>query len=287
MKTLLSVHQRVADARRVLRDAGLSVAEADLSARMLAEHVLGWSAERYFSDASDPEPDAFADRYSALIARRAAREPLPYITGFREFWGRQFYVTPDVLIPRPETELIVEFALGLYPERMSRIRSVDVGTGSGCLAITIGCERPRAEILATDISEAALRVARRNAAQHGVADRVRFAQGNMLAGIDDTFDLIVANPPYVRSGDRNGLQPEVRAEPDVALYSGEQGLDAIRRLIKEAPPRMHPSGYLVFEFGLGQELDIEQLVDESDLLALVELRRDLQGIPRTAVAKRR
>jgi release factor glutamine methyltransferase len=276
----------VAAARRQLCDAGLSVAEADLSARLLAEHLLGWSRERFLADAADPEPTGFATRYDAAVARRALREPLPYITGEREFWGLSFEVTPDVLIPRPETELIVEAALDIHPERHEALRVADVCTGSGCVAVAIAHERPLASVVATDISEAALAVARRNAAQHGVAERIELVCGDLLSRVPGPFDLIVANPPYVRVGDREGLQPEVRVEPDVALYSGSDGLDVIEQLIDEAPERLREAGHLIFEFGLGQDLEIEQLIEASRRLSLVGVRRDLQGIARTAIAKR-
>ena len=282
----MTIHDQVAAARHRLRDAGLSAAEADLSARVLAEHVLGWSAEKFFTDGFATEPAGFRSRYDAAVARRAAREPLPYITGEREFWGLSFEVTPAVLIPRPETELIVEAALDIHRNRDARIDIADVCTGSGCVAVALAHERPAASVLATDISEAALTVARRNAERHDVSDRVRFLRADLLRNVQGSFDLVVANPPYVRSGDRNGLQPEVREEPEVALYSGVDGLDAIARLVADAPGHLRNEGHLIFEFGLGQELDVEQLITAADGLSLVELRRDLQGIARTAVAKR-
>src|SRR5262245_1219252 len=226
-----TIHQRVADGRQRLRAAGLSSAEADISARALAEHLLGWTTERFLADASDAEPMDFAGRFDAVIARRAAREPLAYIVGYREFWGLPFEVTPAVLIPRPETELIVEAALELHGDVEAPLAIADVGTGSGCVAIALAIERPRACLLATAISTEALAVARRNAARHCVSARVHFASADLLLGIDGPFDLIVANPPYVRDGDSPGLQPEVRNEPKVALYGGTHGLDAIARLV--------------------------------------------------------
>jgi release factor glutamine methyltransferase len=281
-----TIHAHVAAARQQLRAAGLSSAEADLSARVLAEHLLGWSSERFLIDAVEPEPDGFPARYDAVIARRAAREPVPYITGRREFWGLSFEVTPDVLIPRPETELIVEATLDLFPDAAVPFRAADLCTGSGCVGIAIAHERPRASILATDISNAALAVARRNAVRHGVADRIQFECADLLQNVSGTFDLIAANPPYVRSGDRPALQPEVREEPDVALFSGPEGLDVTRRLITDAPAHLRHGAHLVFEFGLGQDVEIEGLIAASPSLTLIEMRRDLQGIARTAIAKR-
>ncbi len=281
-----TIHQRVAAGRSRLREAGLSPAEADISARALAEHLLGWSTERFLVDAVEAEPHDFAARFDAVVARRAAREPLAYIVGVREFWGLPFEVTPDVLIPRPETELIVEAALGLYPHRDAPLTIADVCTGSGCLGVAIAIERPRASIVATDISEAALVVARRNADRHDVAARVRFVAADLLSGVEGPFDLIVANPPYVRDRDSRGLQPEVRNEPDVALFGGTEGLDAITRLLGEVPSRLTMGAHFIFEFGFGQEIEVEQLIERSAAFTLVDLRRDLQGIARTAIVKR-
>jgi release factor glutamine methyltransferase len=281
-----TIAERVATARLQLLEAGLSSAEADTSARVLAEHTLGWSRERFLTDARSAEPAEFASRYAAVVARRASREPLPYITGTREFWGLSLGVTPDVLIPRPETELIVETALELFPDRNAVFTMADVCTGSGCVAIAVAVERPHASIVATDISERALGIARRNAVRHDVVARIRLLRTDLLESVGSEFDLIVANPPYVRAVDRPGLQPEVREEPDVALFGGDDGLENIRRLIEQAPGCMRPAAHLVFEFGFGQELDVERLIGETPNLTLLGLRRDLQGIARTAVARR-
>jgi release factor glutamine methyltransferase len=283
----VNIHERVAAGRQRLREAGLSENESGLGARLLAEHVLGWTEERFLVDAGAPEPDEFHERYEALVGRRADREPLSYIVGRREFWGLEFEVSPDVLIPRPETELIVEAALDLCPGRDAPIAVMDVGTGSGCVAVSIARERPAARATASDISEAALAVARRNAARLGVAERVHFVRTDLMDGVENGFDLIVANPPYVRDRDRFGLQPEVAREPAVALYGGSNGLDTIARLLMEAPTRLRPGASLVFEFGCGQEIDVEALIDRTTDLAFVGFRRDLQGLARTAVARRR
>jgi release factor glutamine methyltransferase len=282
-----TVFERVAAARTRLREAGLSASEADLGARLLAEHALGWTTAQMLADGRDDEPPEFGARFDALVDRRARREPLAYIVGTREFWGLALEVTPDVLIPRPETELIVEAALDLHPDRHGPLTVADICTGSGCVAIALAHERPSWTILATDISPSALIVAGRNAARHDVDRRVHFAQADLLDRIDGPFDLIVANPPYVRAGDRPGLQPEVREEPDVALFGGPDGLDVIERFVGQAPSRLRPGAYFIFEFGFGQEIEVERIVGNSDALTLVDMRRDLQGIARTAVTRRK
>jgi release factor glutamine methyltransferase len=282
-----SIHQKVAEARGRFRDAGLSSKGAELDARLLAQFVLGWSAERFIVCGHDPEPPDFARKYDALVERRLGREPFAYIVGQQEFWGLPFDVSPAVLIPRHETELIVEVALELFPDPGSSLSAADLGTGSGCLAVALATERPAARIVATDISATALETARRNAARHGVADRIRFRLADLLDGLEGPFDMIACNPPYVAERDRRGLQPEVRDhEPDVALFGGADGFHIVERLVGGASICLRSGGYLLFEFGLGQDERIESLVAGTDRLRLLELRRDLQGIARTAVVQR-
>jgi release factor glutamine methyltransferase len=284
----MSIHIHVAAARQRLRDAGISQTESDLDARLLAQHVLGWSTDRFLVDANTQAPDGFTPQYQTLVERRVTREPLAYIVGVREFWGLALEVTPDVGIPRPATELIVEALFDLYRDRTAPLRVADICTGCGCVAVAIAHERPTARVVAADISAEALEVARRNAVRHGVGDRVSFCRGDLLHGIDGQFDAVVANPPYVVDGARNALQPEVRDfEPALALYGGREGLDLLTRLVADAPAHLHTGGYLIFEFGLGQDVEIEDLIAGSPALELVELRRDLEGIARTAVARRR
>ncbi len=280
-----TIRLRVAEARERLRRAGIGPDEADIDARLLAEHVLGWTTERFFIDGSAPPPAGFDDRFEALVARRAAREPFAYIVGAREFWGLRFEVTPAVLIPRPETELIVEAVLELVNDAVA-VRIADVGTGSGCLAVPIARERPQSSIVATDISEEALAVARRNADRHGVAGRIQFRHTDLLDGIAGPLDLVISNPPYVREIDRADIQSEVRWEPSGALFAGDEGLDVIRRLLPQAASRLTPGGTLIFEIGFGQADAVAELISAAPGLTMCELRRDLQGIPRVAVAKR-
>jgi release factor glutamine methyltransferase len=280
------VWRKVAAAAERLREAGIPAGEARLDARLLAQAVLGWTTERMLASPSADEPPAFGHQYEPLVARRAAREPLAYVLGRREFWGLDMEVSPAVLIPRPETELMVEAALErLAPDAASRV--ADIGTGSGCLAVAIARERPLAHVTATDVSAAALAVARRNATRHGVADRVRFAETDLLDGIDGPFDLIVSNPPYVAEADRPALPPEVRDyEPAGALFAGPDGLAVIGRLVTAAPAHLDSGGHLIIEFGAGQNRGVERLVARVEGLTLVEIRRDLAGVPRTAIVRR-
>jgi release factor glutamine methyltransferase len=268
--------------------AGIGSEEAGSSARLLAEYALGWDRARFLTLAHEPEPPDFAKLYAALVRRRATREPSAYITGQKEFWGLSFEVSSDVLIPRPETELIVEAALELFGRDCERAMTIaDAFTGSGCLAIALASELHGASFVATDISDRALDVARRNAVRHRVADRICFKRINVLDGADGPFDLIVANPPYVRQGDEPALQPEVREyEPAVALYGGDSGLDFVATVVEQSAARLRSDGYLMFEFGCGQDPAVEELIQKAEGLTMVALRRDLQGVARTAIARR-
>ena len=198
--------------------SGVERDAAGIDAEVLARHALGWDRAKLIADGRGPAPDTFVARYAPLVDRRSRREPVAMITGRREFWGLDFEVTPDVLIPRPESELIVEAVCarrrGGWPARI-----LDVGTGSGCLAVALAHELPDARLVATDISAAALTVAARNAARHGVAGRIQFVRGNFLAPIAGPVDVVVSNPPYVPATVQ--LSPDITYyEPAVALYSG-------------------------------------------------------------------
>jgi release factor glutamine methyltransferase len=212
---------------------------------------------------------------------------MAYILGRQEFWGLTFEVTSDVLIPRPETEGVVEALLELRPERTAPLRIVDVGTGSGCLAVALASLYPYAQVIACDVSEPALAVAARNAARHRVANRTAFIRSDMLGDLDGDFDVIVSNPPYIPDSERLNLAPEVRDhEPAIALFSGPAGTQAIATLVQRAPARLAGNGLLIVEFGFGQEAQVRALVDAQPGLVLLGIRRDLQGIPRTVVAAR-
>ena len=226
-------------------------------------------------------------RYREHIRRRAAGEPVQYILGQTEFYGRDFRVTPAVLIPRPETEVLVERVL----ERIEGIQDpivADIGTGSGVIAVTIAAERPDARVTATDISPDALAIARENASVHECADRIDFREGDLLAPLgEERCHAVVSNPPYVADADRETLQREVRDhEPSEALFGGPDGLAIIRRLVESAPEHTLPGGIVAFEIGAGQADAVRSLWHDAAPDWDVEVARDLAGVERIVIASR-
>jgi len=257
-----------------------------LEAEVLARHLLGWDAATWIVRQREPASSWFQDALDRTVERRQRREPVAYITGRREFFGREFLVTPDVLIPRPETELVVETVLGILQPLDRPAAIADVGTGSGCVGLTIAAERPGTSIYATDVSTGALAVAARNAAALGVRDAVDFVQTSLVGGAEDRFDVVASNPPYVSLQDREDLEADVRDfEPSVALFGGADGLDVIRALAPAARRALVPEGSLVMELGAGQADRVRAILTSAGL-AVVRFVPDLAGIPRVAVARR-
>ena len=289
MTLAASVLDRVGAAATRLTAAGLPRAAAALDAEVLARHVLGWDRAAYLCHRRDAAPPGFAARYTALLDRRAGREPVASIVGGREFWGLAIDVTPSVLTPRPETELLVEEALRLAGQSAAGAPCiVDAGAGSGCVAIALATELPAARIIATDVSGDALAVARRNADRHGVGRRIAWVRTSGLDGLSVTPDVIVSNPPYVPDGELGGLPPEVRDfEPRTALAGGRDGLVLVRMLLGAAARRLAPGGHLVIELGRGQAAAVRAAIASQPRLTLVKVRDDLQGIPRAIVVQRR
>jgi release factor glutamine methyltransferase len=289
-----------------LRDA--DVPSFTLSAELLLLHAIGHDRTWLYAHPEEIIPDADAQRFFALIARRAAGEPTQHLTGKQEFWGLELEVTPDVLIPRPETEHVIEVALDRLALREIRagrppknagagLQIADIGTGSGCIAIALAKELPGAALYATDISRAALEVARRNAARHAVADRIRFIQCNLMADIPlvgaiesarqlPSLDLIVSNPPYIGRRETPTLPREVRDhEPAVALFGGEEGYELYGDLIAQAAVHLKPGGILVLELGHDSLSAVQPLLDSADWTN-VGVTNDLAGIPRVIAAER-
>ena len=284
--------ETIAAARReiiqILKQAGTE------SPELTADILIGFVIERdRIFVISRPEyqlDDASRARLGDITARRARGEPLQYITGEREFYGRAFYMTPDVLIPRPETEFLIETAVGLIRKNRERfpstIRLADVGTGSGCIAVSMLREIPDARCLAIDCSFPALTVAGKNARRHGVAGSMTPLCGDLFTGFAsrECFDLILSNPPYVARMDYNILPVEVREfEPDLALFGGDDGLEIYRRLIPGSFERLAAGGYMLLELGAGQAVDVECMATEAGFVTEMVVK-DLQGIPRCLVA---
>jgi release factor glutamine methyltransferase len=257
-------------------------ANARRDAELLLLHITGLTRAELMTHPNRELSESQMSAYSAAIARRKQHEPVQYITGTLEFYGRSFAVTPAVLIPRPETEHLVEAVLALQPAPKGIL---DIGTGSGILAITLALELPNATVTATDISAAALDVAQRNAAVLGAADRIRFVESDLFAALaNERFDCIVANPPYVATDEV--LEPQVRDyEPVTALYAGEDGLAVYRRLIPQAFEHLEAGGHLLLEIGHGQRDAVAGLLraDSFDSIRFID---DLQGIPRVTSARK-
>ena len=282
-----SPHPGMTDAAS--RVAGL-LAQARLvidpvDADLLLAQVLGKSRTWLFAHAGDAVDPADADRFRALLARRIAGEPVAYLIGTRGFWTLDLAVTPATLVPRPETELLVELALARLPFG-APVRVADLGTGSGAIALALAKERPQAEVVATDASEAALAVARSNAVRNALHD-VTFRAGSWLDPLaGETFDLIVSNPPYIADGDPHLGQGDLRFEPPMALSSGVDGLDAIRVITRDAPACLCPGGWLLLEHGWDQAPAVRALLAAAGFEA-VATHQDLAQRDRVTLGRRR
>lgn len=271
------------EGRERLRSPSVAPYEAEELLASASGKPRSWFHARRREEAGEADAGRFRD----LVARRAAGEPLQYLLGEWEFLGRTFRVDPRALIPRRETEAIVEMARDAAPSARSVL---DAGTGSGILAVSIALERPGARVVAVDRSEAALALARANAALHGVAGRVSFVASDWLSGLAPRplFDLAVANPPYVPRADAPHVEKTVSDhEPHLALFGGDDGLDAVRVLLAELPARLAAGAPFLFEIGYGQAREASGLVEASPAFLLEDVRLDAAGIPRTVLARRR
>lgn len=247
-----------------------------LEAEVLLAHLLGRTRVALLAHPEIPLTETRLRRYFALVDRRAEGEPLPYLTGEIEFFGLPFTVTPEVLIPRPETEQLVDLALRWMKSHPVQ-EVVDVGTGSGCIAVALAVRAPDVRIYATDLSVAALEVARTNAERHGVARRITFLHGDLLAPLLGPVDLIVSNPPYVANREWETLPPSVRQEPREALLAGPEGLDVLRRLLSQAGEALRPDGLLLVEIGEHQGAAVQALARRTFPEAEVQVLPDLAG----------
>jgi release factor glutamine methyltransferase len=298
MPAATAMDVRTALKEGIARLAWAQVPSRTLAAELLLMHALERDRTWIYSHPEQMVPQAAAEAYFALVARRAAGEPTQYLIGKQEFWGLDFEVTPAVLIPRPETEHVIEVLLERLgspdstraTDKRPNLRIADVGTGSGCLAIALARELSHAEIFATDISSAALIVARRNAARHGVNDRVHFLECDLLgawAGSQPTFDAIVSNPPYVGRGEADELAREVRDhEPDAALFGGSTGVEIYARLVEQAGWQLRSGGILVLELGYHSLEHVSAIFETRVGWRNVAITPDLAGIARVLAAER-
>ncbi len=274
-QTLKQLRRR---AEERLRDAGVDT--PGLDARLLVEHALGLTRDQLLTRADDPLSDADAARALDLVARRAAREPVGRILGHREFWTVDLALNPDTLEPRPDTETVVEAALDAIPDRAAPLRLLDLGTGTGCILLALLAELPNATGLGVDLSPGAVAAAAANAGRNGLEGRARFRTGDWGAGLDERFDLVVSNPPYIPSADIAGLQPEVRDhDPARALDGGADGLDAYRAIAAQLPGLLVPGGSAALEVGQGQAAAVARLLEAAGL-SVTGLFRDLGGVER-------
>lgn len=266
----------------LLRCAAQTIGRVD--AEWLLAHVLARPRGWLLAHAHDAVPEAAEARFAELVARRQAGEPVAYLTGVQGFWTLQLEVSPATLIPRPETELLVELALARLP-RDAASRIADLGTGSGAIGLALAEERPQATVVATDASAGALAVARRNAARNRIGN-ITFREGDWFTPLHgDAFDLIASNPPYIAGGDSHLREGDLRFEPPAALASGAHGLDAIRTIAQGAPAHLHPGGWLLLEHGLDQGAAVRGLLHAAGFRE-VATRRDLEARERVTIGRR-
>ncbi len=290
----MTLREHVANAARRLKQAGIKDSEAFADAELLARHILDWDRSTYLLRNHEAPPQTFDIAYETTIKRRSEREPTSLITEQREFWGLEFSIKPGVLIPRPETELIVETAIELFPDRAEAEFSIaDIGTGSGCLAVALALEFPRSIVNALDTSVTALAIAKHNCVRHSVNDRITLVENSfqnwlpMRNSPAYELDLIVANLPYIPQNTIKTLSPEVRIyEPYCALDGGPDGLFLLRKLLEIVPTCLNIKGVLLIEIGYGQAPALQEALKSIPNLVLHGFRSDLQGVSRTAIVKR-
>ena len=260
------------------------IPDSNLEAEVLLRHVLTYDRARYYASLGDTVLPEDIECALALAERRINREPLAYITGHREFYRLDFCVTPSALIPRQETELLVDEALKFAAESHDgNILVADIGTGSGAIAVSIAVNLPSARVYATDCSKEALEIADLNRRNHGVADRILLLEGDLLQPLSFPVDLIVSNPPYIASHLLSGLAPEVRSEPLLALDGGKEGLEVISRLLEQAPAKLKPGGSILIEISPEQAAPVREMAELLFPTAVVSYANDLLGHPRCVI----
>jgi release factor glutamine methyltransferase len=286
----VTLAEAINNAANLLSTAGIT--NARLDAEVLLSHIIVKDRVWLITHRDDVLDEKLQRDFADMIQRRTRREPLQHIIGNQEFWGLVFKVSPDVLIPRPETEFIVEAALAIVQDRNTLVRIIDLCTGSGCIAVSLAKELTAARVIATDVSEKALAVARENTRRHGVSEHIRFLLGDLFEPLEELdirgqMDIIVSNPPYVQAGVLSTLQPEVRDyEPEIALISGPEGTEMAKRIIQRAPEYLKKNGALIMEMGLGQAKALTRMVEATGAYGYSELLKDLAGIERVLIVRK-
>ena len=276
----------ISEAAKRLEEVGIEAGAAE--AELILCDLLDCTRLHLFLQGSSLLNDELMEKFNAIIEKRLSRYPLQYILGSSWFYGRKFKVTEAVMVPCPETEILMDSVLRSARFCPSKpVRILDIGTGSGVLALTLKLENPELEITASDVSEEALAVARENAARFKIEDDIRFLRSDLFAAIrdDEKFDIIASNPPYITTGDYEDLPPEVKADPTVSLLAGELGLDIIERILIEAPDHLNVPGYLIFEVGDNQAQGIFEIVDQDKRYSDCMLIKDLADIDRIVLCK--
>ncbi len=276
--------QYISEKAKILEAAGIESGKAELE--IILCHVLEVDRLHLYLHGVRLLDENALKRVDEIIERRATRHPLQYILGEAWFYGRRFFVSPLVMVPTPETELLCEYALGFVRDQLyDAPRILDLGVGCGVISVTLACELSQATILALDVSADAIEVARRNAREHGVMNRIEFRQSDSFTAVaaHESFDLILSNPPYIRESEYDDLSPEVKADPKVALVAGEDGLDTIRTIIRDAPKHLAKGGRIMFEIGYDQAQHVAELTENDERYRLTDIVRDLNDLDRLVI----
>jgi release factor glutamine methyltransferase len=277
-------HRLIKTAERDLKKAGIESAVAEIE--IILEYLLGVERIDLYLHGPQLIDDNILNRFNDIVKRRLTRYPLQYILGEMYFYGRKFELTPSVMVPTPETELLCELAINYINNEEIRKGSIlDIGTGSGVIAVTMACEVQDLTVTTADISPEALEIAKQNAVNHEVAARINFIQSDIFSNIqqDNKFDLILSNPPYISEEEYKALPPEVLADPKIALVSGAEGLDLIKKIMNKAPGYLKPDGRLMFEIGYNQSALVAQISEKDLRYKSISIIKDLNDIDRVVI----
>ena len=278
------IQKFISEQAHVLEDVGIERSNGEIE--IILCHLLNCERLDLYMRGMDLITNEIRERFDAIIERRLTRYPIQYILEESWFYGRRFFVSPAVMVPTPETELLCESAIRFVQQnKIERPRILDVGVGSGVISVTMALELEECEILSLDISEDALNVAKKNGADLGTDSKIEFRQSDFFTAVapDETFDLILSNPPYINDGEYEGLPPEVKADPKISLTSGADGLNAVRTILKHAPNHLKPNGRLMFEIGYDQAEQVAKLTADDDRFKSIAILKDYNDWDRLVI----